>query len=167
MARTKPTPTLITRAQVESHLQRYGLLQGKSEIIRAVADEQISLIRAQMERDVAPIIVEISQIEAEINHHIRTFRADFVGPRTLKNRFGEFGLRKIRSDAISIARSLTKSIIAQLKSLKMDDCLRIEEKIDARQLATYPDSVIAKIDGVSRPPESEEPWFEAFREPIQ
>ena len=167
MPRVKPTPILITRAQVDSNLQRYGLIQDRLESLRADHDAAVSNLRKSFDQAVAPLTVEAAQIEAEINHHIRSFSADFVPPaRSIKLRFGQIGMRKIRKDALKIANKLRDAIIQRLRALNLNDCILQEPKIDVRALAKYPDSVIDQIDGVSRPPESDEPWFEAFREPI-
>ena len=166
MSRIKPKPVLITRAQVNSHLQRYALIQGQLEIERAACDETISTARKAYEITVAPFLAEAAQIEAEINHHILTCSADFAVVRTIKLRFGEIGIRKVRSDKLGIKTKLKTSIIEALKKLGLNDCIVVKEDIDARKLATYPDGVLDKIEGVERPQEKDDPWFVAFREPV-
>jgi len=167
MGRIKPTPTLITRSQVDTHLQRYALILDERERIRAEYDGQINALRQRMEVALAPLDIEAAQIETEINHHIRTYSADFTEPkRTITLRFGRIGIRKIRKDALQIVNRLRAAIIARLRELGMTDCIIEKPTIDARRLAEYSDEAIAKIEGVSRPAETEEPWFEAIREPI-
>jgi phage host-nuclease inhibitor protein Gam len=164
MARTKKELEYLTESEVDELLKEQVTLEETAETIRNAAEVEINEIQAEMDTKIAPIKLRLIQIKGRIHNYITQHAIDFIKKRSRLLSFGTIGLQKIRSDKINVNDE--DAAIEALRSLKLDHLIVTVTAIDLKGVAKLNLETFAKIDGLSRPPDKEKPWFEAKRLPL-
>ena len=163
--RHKPNIPLLTQEEVDDHLRQLGVLEADLDIVRANAEKELSKVRERFGRQEYPLTQQIESVKEKITHYLEYHRADFQDKRSRELKHGSIGWRKIRSDKL---RVIQKKALASLKNLGLSNFIRIKEEVNKDALADHikkHPEFLDRIDGVTKPEEKEECWFEARREP--
>lgn len=154
------TNTLQSWEDVDLHLKEIGENEIKIEEIEAQLNLKISDLKLEAAEKVKSLKERNRRLEMEMKEFVEANRADIKG-KTMDLNFGRTGFRK--STKI-IIRNI-KNALTMLKSLGMNDCIIIEEKISKDELAKYSDEEIAKVGAKKQIQDIF--WYETKREKIQ
>jgi phage host-nuclease inhibitor protein Gam len=154
------TSILQSWDDVDLHLKEIGELEIMQETIEADLNLKISDLKLVAADKVKGIKERISKLELEMKEFVEANRSEIKG-KTMNLNFGEAGFRK--STKILIRN--VKNCLAMLKSLGMNDCIQVEEKVSKDKLGEYSDDMIAKVGAKKQV--SDTFWYETKRERLQ
>lgn len=154
------TNALQSWEDVDLHLKEIGENEIKIEEIEAQLNLKISDLKLEAAEKVKALKERNRRLEMEMKEFVEANRADIKG-KTMELNFGRTGFRK--STKIIIRN--VKNALAMLKTLGMNDCIIIEEKVSKDELAKYSDEVIAKVGAKKQVQDTF--WYEVKREKLQ
>ena len=163
--RHKPNIPLLTTEEVDDHLRQLGIIEADLESVKANAEKELTEIRERFGRLIYPLSQQKDSIKEKVVHYLEYYRTDFQEKRSRDLKHGSIGWRKIRSDKLCVVQ---KKALAALKNLGLSNFIRLKEEVNkdalAEHIKKHPD-FIDRIDGVTKPEEKEECWFEVRHEP--
>jgi phage host-nuclease inhibitor protein Gam len=162
MPRQKPDAPLLTEPQIDELLGEFRQLQDECDSRTARLDAKITQLKEIVRVTLAPLKKRLKAIRDQVHVYIWQHRADFDKPRSKALTHGVIGVRKIREDKFDVSDE--ESAIVSIRLAQLPDHLIVtREKIDLKALAAHlkdHPGDLAKIAGISRPDDDEEPWFE-------
>ncbi|VDA98979.1 hypothetical protein S1OALGB6SA_41 [Olavius algarvensis spirochete endosymbiont] len=137
--------------QVENWEEADDAIRRMGEIIVALTDAsgeltlKINKLKEEVKQGIAGLESERKYLEEQITHFCESQKAEFAKKRSKVLNFGLIGFRISSSVPIPRDRGKLSDLIATLKHLRLDSCIKVEEKIDRDQISTLDDGVIAKL----------------------
>jgi phage host-nuclease inhibitor protein Gam len=82
-------------------------------------------------------------IRATIESFCLERKEEFIKKRSRQFTFGKVAWRL--SEEVEIPKGLEKAVLAAIRKLGMDECIRVKEEIDKNALRKLPDNVLLKL----------------------
>ena len=160
--RQKPEQPLLTEPQVDELLGEYRRLIDEVNINNARLDAKITQLKELVRITLYPLKKRVIVIKDQVLNYIWLHRADFGSPRSKTLTHGAIGVRKIRDDKFNVKDH--DVAVAAIRAAGLPDILiAVKETVDLKALAAHlkeHPGDLAKVTGVTRPDEDDEPWFE-------
>lgn len=162
MPRQKPDAPLLTESQIDELLGEHRQLQDEVDARTARLDAKITTLKEIVRVTLAPLKKRLKAIKDQVHIYIWQHRADFAKPRSKALTHGIIGVRKIREDKFDVSDEEAAIVSIRLASLPLH-LIVTKERVDLKALAAHlkdNPGDLAKIAGITRPDDDEEPWFE-------
>lgn len=101
----------------------------------------IAELKASYEEQIKEDLETAEDLEEQVKLFTNAHKADFADRKTKEFVYGEVGFRK----STEIITRNVKAIIEALKQHKMDDCIKVSEKLDKDVMATYDDKALTAV----------------------
>jgi len=122
---------------------------GEITIALAEASGELTLkvnkLKEKAKHSVAGLESERKYLEEQIAHFCESQKAEFAKKRSRTLSFGLIGFRITTSVPIPRDKDKLSELINAIKHLRLESCLKVEEKIDREQVAALDDGTIAKL----------------------
>lgn len=106
----------------------------------------------------------IKELEKELKSFVTVHRTEIDG-KTKNLNFGKTGFRMSTSVSVPTAKDKLKIIIEALRIRKMDDCIKVTEKVDKDTLKKYDEKVITEVGCTLK--KKDVFWYEPDHEKIK
>lgn len=131
--------------QADEALRRMGEVDIALSEINGEMNIAINQLKESAKKDAAGLASERKYLEDQITHFCDSRKSEFAKKRSRSLNFGVIGFRITTSVPIPRDKGKLADLIAALKRLRLETCIKTEEKIDRDQVATLDDGTIAKL----------------------
>ncbi len=131
--------------QADEALHRMGEIDIELSDINGELTLQINKLKEEAKLAAAGIESERKYLEEQVTHFCESQKAEFTKKRSRTLNYGLIGFRISTSVPIPRDKSKLADLIAALKRLRLDACIKVEEKVDRDQITSLDDGTIAKL----------------------
>jgi len=106
---------------------------------------KINKLKEDVKRSIAGLESERKYLEEQVTHFCKSQKAEFAKKRSKILNFGLIGFRITTSVPIPRDKGKISDLISVLRRLRLESCIKVEERIDREQISSLDDGIIAKL----------------------
>jgi len=126
-------------------IKRMGEIEINLSEINGELTLAVNELKDSAKQSAAGLESERKYLERQITHYCEQQKAEFAKKRSRKLNFGAIGFRITTSVPVPRDKAKLADLIGALKRLRLETCIKTEEKIDREQISTLEDGTIAKL----------------------
>jgi len=124
---------------------------------------QINELKESAERVSAPLKARVEALGKQLKEFAELNRPDFGKAKSKLLTFGELGFRA--STSVVIKTALMEKVVANLRKLGMEDCVKVTEVVNKDVLKTYPEEKIVQAGASLK--KTDTFWYETNKQELQ